>query len=63
MGEKSSRGGVGEFEKEVCGERVREIETEREREMAKETLMNADNKDPNLSSRPLETQRGFSLGQ
>lgn len=23
--------------------------------MAKETLMNADNKDPNLSSKPLET--------
>lgn len=44
-------------------EGVREIERGREREMVKETLMNADNKDPNLSSKPLETQRGFSLGQ
>lgn len=30
--------------------------------MVKETLMNADNKDPNLSSKPLETQRGFFIG-
>jgi len=36
---------------------------EREREIVKETLMNVDNKDPNLSSKPLETQRGFSAGQ
>ncbi len=44
-------------------EKRRERVRERERKMAKETLMNADNKDPNLSSEPLETQRGFSLGQ
>lgn len=28
-----------------------------------ETLMNVDNKDPNLSSWPLEIERGFSAGQ
>ena len=52
-------------ERERERERVRERERcgERERRLAKETLMNADNKDPNLSCEPPETQRGFSLGQ
>lgn len=51
-------GNVGGGEKEVeVLEAVRQIEMESKREMVKETLMNADNKEPNLSSEPLETGR------
>lgn len=42
-------GGVGDSKGDRDGEQ--------EREMVKETLMNADNKEPNLSSEPLETDR------
>lgn len=51
-------GGEVEVLETVKGiEMEREKDAAQEREMAKETLMNADNKEPNLSSEPLETER------